>query len=129
LKLAAVSSAPTPREAVAVELAAKCARVAADNKARDVVVLDLRGVTPQFDFFVLATGNSRRQLHTLAEEIDAALRAEGETRRGIEGYEASRWIAQDYGDIVVHVFDPEAREFYALEDFWADAKRLDWERV
>jgi ribosome-associated protein len=102
--------------------------VAADHKARDIVVLDMRGVTPLYDFFVLVTGTSRRQLHTLAEEIDAALHAEGETRHGIEGYQASRWIVQDYGDIVVHVFDPDTRLYFALEDLWADAPRLDWER-
>jgi ribosome-associated protein len=102
--------------------------VAADNKARDVRVLDMRGVTPLYDFFVLASGSSRRQIHTIAEEIDAALAAEGEKRLSIEGYEASKWVVQDYGDIVVHVFDPEAREYYALEDLWADAPRLDWER-
>jgi ribosome-associated protein len=102
--------------------------VAADHKARDILVLDMRGITPLYDFFVLATGVSRRQIHTLAEEIDAALHHEGETRLGIEGYEASKWIVQDYGDIVVHVFDPEARSYYALEELWADAPRLDWER-
>lgn len=128
MKLATASSAPTPRLAAAADRACLCARVAADHKARDIVVLDMRGLTPLYDFFVLATGNSRRQLHTLAEEIDAALRAEGETRHGIEGYEASRWIVQDYGDIVVHVFDPDTRLYFALEDLWADAPRLDWER-
>ncbi|HXG11078.1 MAG TPA: ribosome silencing factor [Gemmataceae bacterium] len=112
----------------AVERASLCARVAADNKARDVLVLDMRGITPLYDFFVLATGTSRRQIHTLAEEIDAAMRAEGDVRLSIEGYEASRWVVQDYGDVVVHVFDPEAREYYALEELWADAPRLDWER-
>jgi len=61
-------------------------------------------------------------------QTDAALRAEGEERLGIEGYEASKWIVQDYGDIVVHLFDPEARSYYALEDLWADAPHVDWER-
>ena len=116
-------------QADALERACLCARVAADNKARDVVVLDMRGVTPIYDFLVLTTGASRRQMHAIAEEVDAALRAEGDTRLGIEGYEASRWIVQDYGDVVVHVFDAEAREYYALEDLWADAKRVDWERA
>lgn len=118
----------SPREGLAAQHAFLCARVAADNKARDIVVLDMRGITPLYDFFVLATGVSRRQLHTLAEEIDAAMHGEGERRLGIEGYEASKWVVQDYGDIVVHLFDPNAREYYALEDLWADAPRLDWER-
>lgn len=113
----------------ALELAARCAQLAADNKARDVVVLDMRQVSPLFDYFVLATGTSRRQIHTIAEEIDASLAELGEKRLSIEGYEASRWVVQDYGDVVVHVFDPEARLYYALEDLWADAQRVDWERV
>jgi ribosome-associated protein len=113
---------------VAEERACLCARVAADNKARDVVVLDMRGITPLYDFFVLATGTSRRQIHTIAEEIDAALRAEGDKRLSIEGYEASRWVVQDYGDVVVHVFDPDTRSYYDVEELWADAPRVDWER-
>jgi ribosome-associated protein len=111
-----------------LEHACLCARVAADNKARDVVVLDMRGLTPLFDYFVISTGNSRRQIHTITEEIDAAMHAEGERRLGIEGYEASKWVVQDYGDIVVHVFDPNTRAYYGLEDLWADAPRVVWER-
>jgi len=102
--------------------------VAADNKARDILVLDMRGVTPLYDFFVLATGSSRRQIHTIAEEIDAALREQGDRRLSIEGYEASKWVVQDYGDVVVHVFNPDAREYYAMEELWADAPHVDWER-
>ncbi len=128
MKSVTVTSELTPALEVAVDRACLCARVAADNKARDVVVLDMRGVTPLFDFFVLATGTSRRQIHTVAEEIDAAMRAEGEVRLGIEGYEASRWVVQDYGDLVVHVFDQETRGYYGLEDLLADAPRVDWER-
>lgn len=112
-----------------IDRAVLCARVAEDNKARDIIVLDMRGITPLYDFFVLATGASRRQIHTLAEEIDAALRAEGDRRLSIEGYEVGKWVVQDYGDIVVHVFDPDARGYYALEDLWADAPRLDWQRL
>jgi len=112
-----------------LERAGLCARVAADNKARDVIVLDMRGLTPLYDFFVLATGNSRRQVHTITEEIDAAMRDQGDVRLSVEGYEASKWVVQDYGDVVVHVFDPATREYYAVEDLWADAPRVDWERV
>lgn len=103
------------------------AHVAADNKARDIVVLDMRGVTPLYDYFVLATGTSRRQIHTISEEIDAALHEVGDRRMAIEGYEASSWIVQDYGDVMVHVFNPQTREYYALEELWADAPRVGWE--
>ncbi len=126
MEIATVKRESTQPE-TAQERAFLCARVAADNKARDVLVLDMRRITPLFDYFVIATGNSRRQIHTLAEEIDAAMRAEGEKRLAIEGYEASKWLVQDYGDVVVHLFDPDTRLYYALEDLWADAPRLDWE--
>jgi ribosome-associated protein len=129
LKIATVASVPTPGAEVAVQRASLCARVAMDLKAQDVAVLDMRGITPLYDFLVLATGSSRRQIHTLAEEIDAAMANEGETRLGIEGYASAKWVVQDYGDIVVHLFDPETRGYYGLDDLWADAVRLDWERV
>ena len=112
----------------ALDRACLSARVAADNKARDIVVLDMRAVTRLYDFFVLVTGSSRRQIHTVTEEIDAALRSVGDLRQSVEGYESSRWVVQDYGDVVVHVFDPDLREYYALEELWADAPRVDWER-
>lgn len=129
MKLATVRpEATNPRASVAMEHAFLCARVASDNKARDVTVLDMRGVSPLYDYFVLATGTSRRQLHAVADEIESTMKAEGEDRYGIEGYEPSRWIVLDYGDIVVHLFDRDARSYYGLEDLWADAKRLDWER-
>ena len=128
LNTATARSIATSSARVALENACLCARVAADNKARDVLVLDMRGQTPLYDFFVIATGTSRRQIHTLAEEIDAALHAQGEKRLSIEGYEGSKWVVQDYGDIVVHIFSPEARQYYRLEELWDDAERIDWER-
>ena len=86
MNVATVKRDLSPNEMVAVDRACLCARVAADNKARDIVVLDMRAITPLYDFFVLATGTSRKQIHTIAEDVDAAMRAEGEKRRTIEGY-------------------------------------------
>lgn len=123
------SSVQAPRQEAALDRAFLCARVADDNKGRDIIVLDMSAVTPLFDFFVLITGGSRRHIHTLVEEIDAALHALGDRRLGVEGYESSRWVVQDYGDVVVHVFDEEARRYYSLEELWADAKRRDWQRA
>ena len=101
------------------------ARTAQENRGRDVVVLDLRELTPMFDFFVLATGTSRRQLHAMSEEIDHALEEGlGDKRMGIEGYQESRWVLLDYGDIVIHLFEPETRNYYALEELWGRAKRV-----
>jgi ribosome-associated protein len=124
----ATISPPALRLPSSVERAALSARTARDHKARDIVVLDMRGLHPLYDYFIICTGASRRQIHTLAEEIDDAMRAIGDRRMGIEGYRASKWVVQDYGDLLVHVFDPETREYYSLEELWADAPRVDWER-
>lgn len=89
------------------------------------MVLDMRSITPEFDYFVIATGNSRRQLHAISEEIDHALEDDlGDKRMGIEGYSESRWILLDYGSVVVHLFDQEMREYYALEELWDGAVRV-----
>ena len=99
--------------------------MAAENRGRDIVILDLRELTSMFDFFVLVSGASRRQLHAISEEIDRVMQEElGDRRMGIEGYEESRWILLDYGDVVVHMFEPETRAYYAIEDLWGHAKRV-----
>jgi ribosome-associated protein len=109
-----------------MQLALAAARTAAENRGQDLVVLDLRELTSFFDYFVIATGASRRQLHAISEEIDRVLEKEmGDRRMGIEGYQECRWILLDYGDVVIHLFDAEARAFYDLENLWAEAKRVD----
>lgn len=81
----------------------------------------MRKITPEFDYFVIATGNSRRQLHAISEEVDRTLEQElGDHRMGLEGYSDSRWILLDYGNVVIHLFDEETRDYYALEEFWGD---------
>ena len=123
----ALLSPPSLRLPSSVERAALFARTARDHKARDIVVLDMRGIHPLYDYFILCTGTSRRQIHTLAEEVDDAMKSVGDRRDGIEGYQASKWVVQDYGDLLVHVFDAETRAYYSLEELWADAPRIDWE--
>jgi ribosome-associated protein len=111
-----------------LQVALTAARVAEENRGRDIVILDLREVTPLFDYFVIATGSSRRQLHAMSEEIDNALEnGLGDKRLSIEGYQESRWILLDYGDVVVHLFDQETRDYYSLEDLWCAAKRVAFE--
>ncbi len=107
------------------QLALAAARTAEDHRGEDVVVLDMRGMTTEFDYFVLVTGRSRRQLHAISEEIDRVLESEmGDERLGIEGYNESRWILLDYGSVVIHLFDADTREYYRLEDLWAHAERV-----
>ncbi len=106
------------------------ARVAAENRGREIVILDMRELTCMFDFFVLVSGASRRQLHAIAEDIDNVFEKElGDKRLGQEGYDESHWILLDYGDLVVHMFEPETRAYYALEELWAQAKRVPVEEI
>lgn len=129
--IAGTIASPETRASRSLELALAAARTAEDNRGQDVVVLDMRPITPVFDYFVIVTGNSRRQLHAISEEIDQCLEKElGDERLGIEGYSDSRWILLDYGSVVIHLFDEETRKFYALEDLWSEAERvtLPWQK-
>ena len=109
-----------------LELALAAARTAEDNRGRDIVVLDMRQLTPIFDYFVIATGTSRRQLHAMSEEIDHTLEDDlGDRRMGIEGYRESQWILLDYGSVVIHLFDESTRRYFDLEGLWAQADRVD----
>jgi ribosome-associated protein len=113
------------RQERSLQLALAAARTADDNRGQDIVVLDMRSMTTEFDYFVLVTGNSRRQLHAISEEIDRVLERDlGDQRLGIEGYHESRWILLDYGSVVIHLFDADTRAYYALEDLWAHAQRV-----
>jgi ribosome-associated protein len=108
-----------------LELALTAVRIAAENRGKDIVVLDLRPVTQIFDYFVVVTGTSRRQLHSIAEEIDRVFEEELHDRRlGREGFQESRWILLDYGNVVVHLFDEETRQYYDLENLWGGGKRV-----
>ena len=114
----------------AKKLAAAAAQVAIDNNGQEVAVLDVSGQSAEFDFFVFATGTSRRQLHAISEQIDDALEKDlGDKRMGIEGYEESRWIVLDYGSVVIHLFDDETREYYDLESLWADGTLVPLEEL
>lgn len=84
-------------------------------------------VTPIVDFMVITTGTSRRQMIALSDEANRLLKSDEDSGRlGMEGYGESTWVLQDFGDIVLHVFAPEARTLYDLEHLWADAPRVDW---
>ena len=110
-----------------LELAFAAAREAEDNRGQNVVVLDMREQTSIFDYFVIATGTSKRQLRAISEGIDDVLQKQfGHRRLSVEGYEDSHWILLDYGSIVVHLFDNASRDFYRLEDLWAGAKAVEW---
>ena len=127
---ARANSQPRRDQSRSLQLALAAARTAAENRGTDIKVLDMRKQTSLFDYFVIATGTSRRQLHAISEEIDHKLEDDLHDRRmGIEGYDESRWIVLDYGSIVIHLFDEETRQFYSLESLWAEAEPVDLSEV
>jgi ribosome-associated protein len=102
--------------------------LAADKKAEDIVVLDLREISTFTDFFVICSATSEPQLKAIAGEIEARLKENYKIRAAaVDGFPASQWIVLDYMQVVVHVFHREKRDFYSLEDLWGDAPRLAWE--
>jgi len=110
----------------AKEFAQAAARIAQERRCTDIVVLDLRGLSSATDYFVIVTGTSNRQMQSVADEISQAGREQGFQRFGRAGYEQGRWILLDYVDVVVHLFDPEYRQFYDLELLWGDAEKIDY---
>ena len=110
----------TPEETVAA-----VAALADDRKALDIVQLDLRGMIGYADYFVICTGRSDRQTRAIHDGIHAGMKqAHGLLPRRVEGLSEGRWILMDYLDVVVHVFTPETREFYRLEQLWGEAPAL-----
>ncbi len=118
---------PTPIR-TARQLAIACARLAADMKALNIVILDVGSFLQLTDYFVIATCTNPRQLRATAEEIIRELKQQGIRRLGEEGKGDAHWLLIDFGDVVVHLFEPDRRGFYDLEGLWADAKRVSWGR-
>ncbi len=119
-----------PNSKRSLQLAVAAAQTAAENRGQDVMVLDLRELTCIFDYFVIASGTSRRQLHAMSEEIDHKLEDDlDDQRMGIEGYQGSSWILLDYGTVVIHLFDSETRDYYSIEKLWGEAPQIDWQAL
>ena len=97
-----------------------------DKKAVDLQVIKVRDITVLTDYFVICTGSSTTHVKTLADEVDVKVKEElGEDPMHREGYDGGRWILLDYGEILVHVFSRDCREFYKLERLWADGEPVD----
>ena len=106
------------------ELARTIVELAADKKAIDLVELDLAGILDYTDRFIVCSGNTDRQTKAIHDGIHEGLKKEhGLLPRRVEGLAEARWILMDYLDVIVHVFTPEAREFYRLEQLWGEAPR------
>ena len=121
------SAASRSASGVAAEDVARAAAQAAfDKKAEDVIAIDLTEFSDVCDYFVIATGANARQVDTIVDEVEEKVAAAyGEHPFSIEGRDQRTWILMDYGSVVVHVFTPEARDYYRLERLWGDAPVLD----
>ena len=103
------------------DLVKRIARYAADKKALDLVELDLRGVLDYTDYFLICSGNTGRQAKAIHDAILEGLKHEHETLpRRVEGSSQGGWILMDYLDVVVHIFTPQTRDFYRLEQLWGE---------
>lgn len=119
-----IASSPSEqkKQHPAHELAARAVDAAADRKARDIVVLDLRSVSSVAEFFVLCTGDSELHIRAIVNAVDEQVQeACGEAPWHTEGADRRQWVVLDYVDTVVHVFNEEKRSFYGLERLWGDA--------
>jgi ribosome-associated protein len=113
------------KQATPKELALTAMQAADDKKAEDIIALDVAELLVVTGYFVLATGRTDVQVHAIADEIEEQLRVKcNEKPIGREGLAEKKWILLDYGDMVVHVFQPEEREYYRLERLWGDAPRM-----
>lgn len=112
----------------ALEIARLCAKYADDKKAESIVLLDLRGLSPVTDFFVICTAGSNPQLRAVRDNIVQEMRdAHALKPLFSDGSYESQWLIVNYPNVLVHILSPEKREYYALEELWGDAPELTWE--
>ena len=121
-----MSSRTGAPELAGAELAGAIAGYAADRKAIEVVELDLRGILGYTDYFLVCSGNTERQTRAIHDSIHLGMKNDhGLLPRRVEGASEARWILMDYLDVIVHVFTPDARDYYRLEQLWGEAPRRD----
>ncbi len=111
-----------------IEIARLCAQYADEKKAEDILLLDLRGLSPVTDFFVIVTANSNPQLRAVRDQIVEEMREQNALKPiHSDGSYESQWLIVNYPNVLVHILSPEKREFYALEELWGDAPTVAWQ--
>lgn len=96
----------------------------ADKKAEDIRIVDISEISVMADYFIIANGNNRSQIQALSDNVQEVLEKAGCRMRQVEGYHTANWILLDFGDLIIHIFDKENRQFYNLEHIWRDGKQL-----
>ena len=108
-------------------LAELVAKAASDKKARDIIIMDLLGISPVTDSFVICSANSTTQVQAIADNIVEQMEEQGIRLLRKEGYREARWVLLDYGSCVAHIFVEDDRVFYNLERLWSDAKQMSYQ--
>ncbi|WP_126427788.1 ribosome silencing factor [Brevibacillus marinus] len=111
----------------AAALARLVVKAAEEKKAENIVIIDISNLTVIAEYFVICHGNNERQVQAIVNEIREKAYQQGYNVRGVEGLEEGKWVLLDLGDVVVHVFHREERDFYNIERLWADAPRVTFE--
>jgi len=112
-----------------VDKVKKIIELAEEVKAEDIVVLDLRKICTFCDYFIITTGTSSTHIKAIADQINSKLKDFGVKAHARQGYQESRWIVLDYASVLVHVFDQETRDFYALENLWSKGKKVNLKKL
>ena len=115
------------RLAAARQFAIESARHFAATRCHNVVVMEMGGLSPVTDFMVIGTGTSPRQMRTVCDQLEEIAEPKGHHKLSRSGDDSGQWILIDFVDVVCHVFSPDARMYYDLDNLWGDAKRLEWE--
>lgn len=118
----------TSKKDTARKLAIDVARIADDSNSLDTIVMDLRGISPVTDYFVICTGTSNRQMRSTADAISEHGLAVGQRAWHVAGLEGGQWIVLDFVDVVVHIFDEAHRRYYDLELIWGESPKVRWKR-
>jgi ribosome-associated protein len=98
---------------------------AEDKKAQNIIALNLQGISPVADYYIICHGNSDTQVQSITTAIRKQAESSGVRVRGVEGFDTARWVLLDIGDVVVHIFHREEREYYNIERLWSDAKAVE----
>ena len=107
-------------------MAVAAAQVCDDKKAQDIRILDVRKLTTISDYFIVCSTGNERQARAIADDLRVSMKDYGLRELGVEGAQDARWILQDFGDVVIHIFHEAQRGFYDIEGLWADAPRVKW---
>lgn len=119
---------PAPEQAIdadTLNLARRCVQVCEDTKAKDILLFDLREKTIVADYYIVCSGTSMPHIRAIAEHVRKAMSERGLRPRGMDGQPESRWMVLDYGLILVHILEPEMRNFYALEQLWDEGRIIE----